>query len=125
MLKFASLSVKNHKDKRLVDSSDQLIGIEILCITNTKKSLPSSVTMAWGKRCFKFAGNELESLAESGEEIVPISSTEWERVWNQHIFFFPNRNQTTKSLKCTFQKIARTKIPTCEPECLHHICIAK
>jgi hypothetical protein len=65
------------------------------------------------------------STGEGCKEIVPISSSEWERVWNQHIFFFPNRNQTTKSLKCTFQKIARTKIPTCEPECLHHICIAK
>ena len=108
-----------------MDPLDRLTGTEILCITNTKKSLPSSVTMARGKRGFKFTADELESLAESVEEIVPISSTEWERVWNQHISFFPDRNRTAESLKRKFQEMARVKIPTGDPECPRHIRIAK
>jgi hypothetical protein len=47
--------------------------------------------MVRGKRGFKFTTDELESLAESVKEFVPISSTEWERVWNEHISVFPNR----------------------------------
>jgi hypothetical protein len=54
--------------------------------------------MVQGKRGFKFTTDELESLAESIEEFVPIGSTEWERVWNEHISVFPDRNRTAKSL---------------------------
>ena len=81
--------------------------------------------MVGGKRGFKFTTDELESLAESVKEFVPISGTEWEQVWNGHISIFPNRNRTTKSLKCIFQEMARGKIPTGESECPHHIRIAK
>jgi hypothetical protein len=81
--------------------------------------------MVWGKRGFKFTTNELESLAESVEEFVPISSTEWERVWNEHISIFPNRNWTAESLKRKVQEMARAKIPTGDPECPCHIRIAK
>jgi hypothetical protein len=81
--------------------------------------------MVRGKRGFKLTTNELESLAESIEEFVPISSTEWERVWNEHISIHPHRNRTAKSLKCKFQEMARAKIPTGDPECQRHIRIAK
>ncbi len=40
--------------------------------------LASSVTMAGGKSGYKFIATEFESLAETAEELVPISSTEWE-----------------------------------------------
>jgi hypothetical protein len=36
--------------------------------------------MAGGKRGSKFAAGKLESLAETIKELVPTSSTEWERV---------------------------------------------
>ncbi len=81
--------------------------------------------MVGGKRGFKFTTDELESLAESVKEFVPISGTEWEQVWNGHISIFPNRNWTAESLKCKFQEIARAKIPTGDPECPRHIRMAK
>jgi hypothetical protein len=81
--------------------------------------------MAKGKRGYKFTTPELESLAEAVEEIVPISSTEWDRVWNEHNSRYPELNRTADSLKLKFQEMARTKIPTGEPECPPHICIAK
>ncbi len=95
-----------------------------------KQLLPTSKTATfpakvWGKRGFKFTTDELESLAEFVEEFVCISSTEWEWVWNEHIFIFPNRNWTAKSLKCKFQEMARANIPRGDPECSRHICIAK
>jgi hypothetical protein len=34
--------------------------------------------MAMGKRGFKFPTGELEALAKAVEELVPISTTEWE-----------------------------------------------
>jgi hypothetical protein len=37
--------------------------------------------MAKAKRGFKFTIHELDSLVEAVEELVPISNTEWERVW--------------------------------------------
>jgi hypothetical protein len=49
--------------------------------------------MVRGKRDFKFNINELESLAEFVKEFVPISSTEWERVWNEHVSIFPDRRR--------------------------------
>jgi hypothetical protein len=36
--------------------------------------------MAGGKRGYKFTAAELESLAETAEELIPIRSTEWERL---------------------------------------------
>ena len=90
-----------------------------------KKNCPHSITMVRRKRGFKFTTNELESLAESIEEFVPISSTKWERVWNEHISIFPHRNRTAESLKHKFQEMARAKIPTGDPECPRHIRIAK
>jgi hypothetical protein len=50
--------------------------------------------MAMGKRAFKFTVGELESLAETVEELVPISTTEWERVWSQHNTCYPEQQQT-------------------------------
>ena len=49
--------------------------------------------MVRGKRGFKFTTDELESLAESVKEFVPISSTKWEQVWNEHIIIFPDRRR--------------------------------
>jgi hypothetical protein len=40
--------------------------------------------MVKGERGFKFTVGELESLAKTIEELVPISTTELEQVWNQH-----------------------------------------
>ena len=71
--------------------------MSVICVPHFYPA--SSVTMPGGKRGFKFTVAELESLAETVEEFVPISSTEWERVWNQHIYFSPDKNRTAESLK--------------------------
>ena len=81
--------------------------------------------MPGGRRGLKFTTAELESLAETVEEFVPISSTEWERVSNQHISFFPNKNQTAESLKRKFQEMVRTKMKTGDPHMPAYVRIAK
>jgi hypothetical protein len=65
-----------------------------------------------GKRGYKFTAPELEILAEAIEEIVPISATDWDKVWDEHKERFPDLNRTSDSLKRKFQEMVRTKIPT-------------
>ena len=81
--------------------------------------------MAKGKRGFKFNTRELEALAEAVEELVPISTTEWERVWDQHITRYPDQQRTLESLKRKFQELARAKIKTGDPNMPPHIRVAK
>ena len=81
--------------------------------------------MAKGKRGFKFTTGELEALAEAVEELVPISTTEWERVWDQHITRYLDQQRTLESLKRKFQELARAKIKTGDPNMPPHICVTK
>ena len=81
--------------------------------------------MAKGKRGFKFTTGELEALAEAVEELVPISTTEWERVWDKHISRYPDQQRTLESLKRKFQELARAKIKTGDPNMPRHIRVAK
>ncbi len=81
--------------------------------------------MVKGKRGFKFTVGELESLAKTVEELVPISTTEWKRVWNQHNTCYPKQQQTLESLKHTFQELAMAKIKISNPNVPTHICVAK
>ncbi len=81
--------------------------------------------MAKGKRGFKFTIRKLESLFKAIEELVPISNTEWEWVWDRHIALYPQQDRTVESLKCKFQEMARAKIKTGNPNMPPHICGAK
>jgi hypothetical protein len=45
-----------------------------------------------GKKGFKFTVRKLESLVEVVEELVPISNTEWERVGDRHMAFYPQQD---------------------------------
>jgi hypothetical protein len=81
--------------------------------------------MAKGKRGFKFTIPELKSLVEAVEELVPISNTEWERIWDRHMALYPQQDRTVKSLKRKFQEMARAKIKTGNPNMPPHICGAK
>ena len=76
------------------------------------------------KRGFKFTTHELESLAEAVADIIPMSNTDWDNILEIHDANFPGLNRTSDSLKRKFQEMARTKIPTGDPNCPHHICIA-
>jgi hypothetical protein len=81
--------------------------------------------MAKGKRGFKFTIQELKSLVEAVEELVPISNTEWEWVWDRHMALYPKQDWTMESLKCKFQEMARSKIKTGDPNMPPHIPGAK
>ncbi len=81
--------------------------------------------MAKGKRGFKFTIPELKSLVKAIEELVPISNSEWEGVWNRHMALYPQQDRTVESLKRKFQEMARAKIKTGNPNMLPHIHGAK
>jgi hypothetical protein len=81
--------------------------------------------MPKGKREYKFTTPELEILAKAIEEIVPISAIDWDKVWEEHKKCFLDLNRTSDSQKRKLQEMARTKIPTGDPNCLPHIRIAK
>jgi hypothetical protein len=77
------------------------------------------------KRGFKFTTRELESLAEVVADIIPMPNTDWDTVWEAHNESFLDLNRTSDSLKRKFQEMARTKIPTGDPNCPRHIRVAK
>ena len=77
------------------------------------------------KRGFKFTTHELESLAEAVADIIPMSNTDWDNILEIHYANFPGLNRTSNSLKRKFQEMARMNIPTGDPNCLHHVHIAK
>ena len=54
-----------------------------------------------------------------------MSNTDWDNILEIHDVDFPGLNKTSYSLKRKFQEMARTKIPTGDPNCPHHIRIAK
>jgi hypothetical protein len=58
--------------------------------------------MVKGMRGFKFTVGELKSLAKTIEKLVPISTTEWERIQKQHNTCYPEQQQTLESLKHKF-----------------------
>jgi len=81
--------------------------------------------MAKGKRGAKFTTAELEHLLDIVEEILPIGTSEWERVWERHDVDFQAKERTPESLKRKFQELARKKIPTGDPECPPYVRKAK
>ena len=81
--------------------------------------------MPRGKRGLTFSAGELESLAKTVEEIVPISHTDWDSVRDQHNKNFSEQNRTTDSIRRKFQWMAKLKMPTGDPNMPRHIRVAK
>ena len=77
------------------------------------------------KRGSSYTQVELDSFLDLMEEILPLSSQEWERVETLHRVNFPNEDHTRESLKRKFQELYRTKIPTGDPNIPPHIKRAK
>ncbi len=67
------------------------------------------------KRGIGYSQVELESLLDYLEEHLPISGIEWERVDTAHKAKFPTEVRSLESLKCKFQDLYQTKIPTGDP----------
>jgi hypothetical protein len=86
------------------------------------------VTMAQktkGKRGLAFTAPERKSLAETVDEIVPISHTDWDNIRDQHNENLPEQNRTTDSFRRKFQWMAKLKMPTGDPNMPRHIRVAK
>ncbi len=57
--------------------------------------------------------------------IIPIGNPNWDKILNKHASCYPKKDCTAKSLKHKFQELARTKIPTGDPNMPPHIRKAK
>jgi hypothetical protein len=77
------------------------------------------------RRGFKFTVVEIENLLETIEDVIPIGNPDWERIWQEHLARYPTKGRTSESLKRKFQQLARTKIPTGDPNCPPYIRDAK
>ena len=77
------------------------------------------------RRGFKFTVVEIEHLLETIEDVIPIGNPDWERIWQEHSARYPTKEWTSESLKRKFQQLARTKIPTGDPNCPPYVRHAK
>ena len=78
-----------------------------------------------GRRGFKFTVQEMESMLEVIDDIVPIGNPDWERVWDRHNARYPIKEWTAESLWRKFQTLVKKKMKTGDPNCPPHICHAK
>ena len=78
-----------------------------------------------GRRGFKFTTQEIESMLEVIDEIVPIGNPDWERVWDRHNVRYPQKERTAESLRRKYQTLVKKKMKTGDPNCPPHIRYAK
>ena len=64
-----------------------------------------------------FSSEELDSLLEIIEEVLPISATQWESVADLHRTRYPDAARTVDSIKRKFKQLHNKKIPTGNPIC--------
>ncbi len=62
-----------------------------------------------------YSRSELDHMLEFTREILPISGAEWDLVASRHSAFHPELERTGDQLKKKFNKLARTQIPTGNP----------
>mmetsp|Transcript_52916 Transcript_52916/g.154177 ORF Transcript_52916/g.154177 Transcript_52916/m.154177 type:complete len:344 (-) Transcript_52916:27-1058(-) len=70
-----------------------------------------------GSRGGNFTRDEIDSLLDSVEEVMPIGMDEWALVERRHMASYPDRNRTKESLRRKFQLLYLSKQPTGRPEC--------
>ena len=64
-----------------------------------------------------FSREELDSFLDSVEEILPLSTTQWESVVEIHSARYPDKGRTVDSLKRKFKELHIKRIPTGDPHC--------
>ena len=64
-----------------------------------------------------FSREELDSFLDSVEEILPLSTTQWESVVEIHSSRYPDKGRTVDSLKRKFKELHIKRIPTGDPHC--------
>jgi hypothetical protein len=69
----------------------------------------------------KFSREELESFLDSVEDILPLSTTQWESVVEMHSARYPVKGRTVDSLKRKFKELHIKSCPPCKTteECHH------
>ena len=72
-----------------------------------------------------YTPDELASLNEVVEELLPISGAEWEQVEHRHYSRYPDRERTGVQLRKKFNDTAKTNIPTGDPNIPDHVREAK
>ena len=64
-----------------------------------------------------FSREELDSFLDSVEDILPLSTTQWESVVEMHSARYPDKGRTVDSLKRKFKELHIKRIPTGDPHC--------
>ena len=64
-----------------------------------------------------FLREELDSFLDSVEDILPLSTTQWEGVVETHSARYPDKGRTVDSLKRKFKELHIKRIPTGDPHC--------
>ena len=72
-----------------------------------------------------FTRDEINSFLDIVEDVLPLSSTQWERVAATHLARYPRKGRNVDSLKRKFKELYGKKIPTRDPNCLHAVCCEK
>jgi hypothetical protein len=62
-----------------------------------------------------YSADEVEHMFDSIREYLPISGLEWELVAQRHMAFHPDQERTGDQLKKKFNKLAKTKMGTGDP----------
>ncbi len=58
---------------------------------------------------------EIESLIEVVDEMLPVTGTEWDAIFEHHYTFFPEFSRTGQSLKRKFNSFAKRSGPLGDP----------
>ncbi len=64
-----------------------------------------------------YSSEEVNNFLDLVDEILPISATQWERVAEQHLSRYPDKDWSVDSLKRKFKELHQRKIPTGDPNC--------
>jgi hypothetical protein len=64
-----------------------------------------------------FSRGELDSFLDSVEDILPLSTAQWESVVETHSARYPDKGCTMDSLKRKFKELHIKRSPTGDPHC--------
>ena len=82
--------------------------------------LATTTTMSKSNKAARggnFNRDEVDSLLDTVEEVMPIGMDEWALVERRHMASYPDRNRTKESLRRKFQLLYLLKQQTGTPEC--------
>ena len=69
------------------------------------------------KRGQGYSFQEISSLLDVLEVVLPIGHDEWETVQREHLLKFPEQDRDTNSLRRKYNQLYRKRVPTGDPNC--------